>query len=157
MNFEIPEGLTDLLQDFTVEVLRKRPADLLAFAAHYFEELLEKRGDESARDLLKQIHSSGATNSSNTNGNHHHHHQHDNHDDEEDDDMGDMPDLPKGRYGGNRRVSVAAEKYNPEEDTNDEPAVVNPKTETEREYLMKTMIAIFLFRSLDSKQKEKVC
>ena len=38
MNFEIPEGLTDLLQDFTVEVLRKRPTDLLVFAVQHFEE-----------------------------------------------------------------------------------------------------------------------
>ena len=52
MNFEIPEGLTDLLQDFTVEVLRKRPSDILAFAAQYFDELIEKRGNEQAASLL---------------------------------------------------------------------------------------------------------
>jgi cAMP-dependent protein kinase regulator len=66
MNFEIPDGLTDLLQDFTVEVLRKRPGDLLAFAAQYFEELLEKRVASSDQDasrspLLKQ-HGNQATN-----------------------------------------------------------------------------------------------
>jgi hypothetical protein len=59
MNFEIPDGLTDLLQDFTVEVLRKRPADLLAFAAQYFEDLLEKRGDDNVKNLLKQVQSNG--------------------------------------------------------------------------------------------------
>lgn len=52
MNFEIPEGLTDLLQDFTVEVLRKRPADILAFAAQYFDELVEKRASENSSKLL---------------------------------------------------------------------------------------------------------
>ena len=52
MNFEIPEGLTDLLQDFTVEVLRKRPADILAFAAQYFDELVEKRASENSAKLL---------------------------------------------------------------------------------------------------------
>lgn len=157
MNFEIPDGLTDLLQDFTVEVLRKRPADLLTFAAHYFEELLDKRGDESTKNLLSQIHKSASPqqqNSHTNNNNNNNHHPHS--DEDEEDDMGEMVDLPKNRYGGNRRVSVAAEKYNPEEDTSNEPAVIHPKTESEREYLMKTMAAIFLFRSLDPKQKEKV-
>uniref|UniRef100_A0A670I6G4 RIIa domain-containing protein n=1 Tax=Podarcis muralis TaxID=64176 RepID=A0A670I6G4_PODMU len=36
MSIEIPPGLTELLQGYTVEVLRHRPPDLLAFAAEYF-------------------------------------------------------------------------------------------------------------------------
>ena len=52
MNFEIPDGLTDLLQDFTVEVLRKRPDDILAFASQYFDELIEKRAAEQSQKLL---------------------------------------------------------------------------------------------------------
>lgn len=43
MNFEIPPGLTDLLQDFTVAVLRQHPADLHRFAADYFGEAYERR------------------------------------------------------------------------------------------------------------------
>lgn len=41
MNFEIPVGLTDLLQEFTVAVLREKPspADLVQFAADYFNKL----------------------------------------------------------------------------------------------------------------------
>lgn len=39
MSFDIPAGLTDLLQDFTVSVLRERPSDLVAFAATYFNNL----------------------------------------------------------------------------------------------------------------------
>ncbi|KAL4656739.1 cAMP-dependent protein kinase type II-beta regulatory subunit-like [Arapaima gigas] len=48
MSIEIPEGLTELLQSFTVEVLRKRPADLLEFALQYFTALKEgqARGNE---------------------------------------------------------------------------------------------------------------
>ena len=34
----IPIGLTDMLQDFTVEVLRQKPDDLVAFAARYFND-----------------------------------------------------------------------------------------------------------------------
>ena len=147
MNFEIPDGLTDLLQDFTVEVLRRRPADLLAFAANYFEELLEKRGNENNKNLLSKLATSNR--SIQENGN-------DDEEEEEDDDICDMPVLPKGRAAGNRRHSVAAEKYNPEEDTNDHPAISHPKTDSERSYLIKTVANIFLFRSLDQKQVERV-
>ena len=43
MNFEIPPGLTDLLQEFTVAVLRARPSNLESFAAEYFNNLNEKK------------------------------------------------------------------------------------------------------------------
>lgn len=43
MNFEIPPGLTDLLQEFTVAVLRARPSNLELFAATYFNNLNEKK------------------------------------------------------------------------------------------------------------------
>lgn len=43
MNFEIPPGLTDLLQEFTVCVLRARPSNLEEFAARYFTALYEKK------------------------------------------------------------------------------------------------------------------
>ncbi|GFO42200.1 CAMP-dependent protein kinase type ii regulatory subunit [Plakobranchus ocellatus] len=42
MNFEIPPGLTDLLQEFTVAVLRSRPSNLESFAADYFNNLNQK-------------------------------------------------------------------------------------------------------------------
>ena len=61
MNFEIPEGLTDLLQDFTVEVLRKRPADLLVFAVQHFEELLDKRSAENSKHMLAQLNSNASS------------------------------------------------------------------------------------------------
>ena len=39
MELQIPTGLTDMLQDFTVVVLRERPEDMVDFAASYFTEL----------------------------------------------------------------------------------------------------------------------
>lgn len=36
MSYDIPPGLTSLLQDFTVAVLRNKPNDLYKFAAEYF-------------------------------------------------------------------------------------------------------------------------
>lgn len=35
--FEVPDGLTELLQEFTVAVLRNRPENLTVFARDFFE------------------------------------------------------------------------------------------------------------------------
>ena len=35
----VPEGLTELLEEFAITVLKERPADLVQFAAHYFQNL----------------------------------------------------------------------------------------------------------------------
>jgi len=52
MSFEIPPGLTAMLQNFTVSVLRNKPPDLLEFAHEYFRSLYEiqigKRLDSSS-------------------------------------------------------------------------------------------------------------
>ena len=60
MNFDIPVGLTDLLQGFTVAVLRERPGDLVQFAADYFNNVNENR------HLLKSGHGGGFSFSSST-------------------------------------------------------------------------------------------
>lgn len=39
ITFEIPKGLQELLQDFTVAVLKEKPSELIPFAAEYFNEL----------------------------------------------------------------------------------------------------------------------
>lgn len=43
MSFEVPTGLTELLQDFTIAVLRERPTELVAFASEYFTRLRDNR------------------------------------------------------------------------------------------------------------------
>lgn len=48
MSIEIPEGLTELLQSFTVEVLRNQPRDLLEFALQYFTQLKERETKEAS-------------------------------------------------------------------------------------------------------------
>ena len=35
----VPEGLTELLEEFAIAVLRERPKDLVEFAARYFQNL----------------------------------------------------------------------------------------------------------------------
>ncbi|KAK1899125.1 cAMP-dependent protein kinase type II-alpha regulatory subunit, partial [Dissostichus eleginoides] len=46
MSIEIPVGLTELLQGYTVEVLRQRPSDLVDFAVQYFTRLRETRSQD---------------------------------------------------------------------------------------------------------------
>ena len=55
MSFEIPAGLTELLQDFTVAVLRQRPGDLYQFAAEYFANLSLKKQDEKPVESAKSV------------------------------------------------------------------------------------------------------
>ena len=43
MNASVPEGLSQLLEDFAVAVLREKPSDLVSFAAGYFNDLLKSR------------------------------------------------------------------------------------------------------------------
>lgn len=47
---EIPAGLKELLQGYTVEVLRRRPADLVEFAVQHFTQILDgRRKEQKAR------------------------------------------------------------------------------------------------------------
>lgn len=48
MSIEIPVGLTELLQGFTVEVLRHQPADLLEFALQHFTRLQQENERKGA-------------------------------------------------------------------------------------------------------------
>lgn len=56
---EIPIGLKELLQGYTVEVLRRRPPDLVEFAVHHFTQILEcqrkYREKPSARPTRKGV------------------------------------------------------------------------------------------------------
>uniref|UniRef100_A0A665UN03 Protein kinase cAMP-dependent type II regulatory subunit beta n=1 Tax=Echeneis naucrates TaxID=173247 RepID=A0A665UN03_ECHNA len=114
MSIEIPEGLTELLQSFTVEVLRNQPRDLLEFALQYFTQLKDSETKEASFgndqnsaprpgkavsfiDEAMQIDSENG---------------------EEDDDDEEFI----GRFI--RRASVCAEAFNPDEDEEDkEPRV----------------------------------
>lgn len=48
MSIEIPVGLTELLQGYTVEVLRQRPSDLVDFAVQYFTRLRDTRSQDGS-------------------------------------------------------------------------------------------------------------
>lgn len=48
MSASIPQGLTELLEEFAISVLREKPGDLVLFAAQYFNKLLESREQEQS-------------------------------------------------------------------------------------------------------------
>ncbi|XP_041081142.1 cAMP-dependent protein kinase type II-alpha regulatory subunit-like [Polyodon spathula] len=149
MSIEVPPGLTELLQGYTVEVLRQRPPDLVEFAIQYFTRIRETRnqdgtGPGGVKPLLKEVKISEAepmqTESTGD-------------DDEEDDSDFEPPVI--NRFS--RRVSVCAEAFNPDEEEEDtEPRVVHPKTDEQRCRLQEACLDILLFKSLDPEQMSQV-
>lgn len=158
MSFDIPVGLTELLQDFTVAVLRGRPSDLYQFAAEYFHEANERRshpvnfskkgvsfgggggggGDGSSENEQQEhVHLSNSCHES---------------DEESDEEFIEPPPM----ISTNRRKSVAAERYDPEADEDDGLKVVHPKTDGQRQRLNDAVKNILLFRSLEEKQMQEV-
>lgn len=152
MSIEIPEGLTELLQSFTVEVLRKQPEDLLEFALQYFTQLKESQGQGAALSHGTDLpfrHSKGVNfveepmQTDSENG------------DEDDDDDEEFVAPVISRFS--RRASVCAEAYNPdEEDDETETRIINPKTDDQRNRLQEACKDILLFKSLDQEQMSQV-
>ncbi|XP_075569983.1 cAMP-dependent protein kinase type II-alpha regulatory subunit isoform X1 [Pelecanus crispus] len=148
MSIEIPPGLTELLQGYTVEVLRHRPSDLLDFAAEYFARLRDARDQEAAGGGRRVVSFDGEPMQTESNG-------------EEEPDRGDEDSDSDfeppvvNRY--NRRVSVCAEAFNPDEEEEDtEQKVVHPKTDEQRCRLQEACKDILLFKNLDQEQLSQV-
>ncbi|KAJ4934261.1 hypothetical protein JOQ06_007061 [Pogonophryne albipinna] len=147
MSIEIPVGLTELLQGYTVEVLRQRPSDLVDFAVQYFTRLRETRSQDGAGaggKMGKGVMFDGEPMQTESNG-----------DDDDDDEDSDFEPPPPSRF--NRRVSVCAEAFNPDEEEEDtEPRVVHPKTDEQRCRLQESCRDILLFKTLDQEQFSEV-
>lgn len=149
MSFDIPPGLTELLQGFTVAVLRERPPNLVQYAAEYFNKLQNTSRDspsllttqlkpnEWRTGLSKQ--SSAATEGS-----------------DEDDDLPPEEEVRKMSFL--RRKSVCAESYDPEQDEGDDKKlqVVYPKSDDQRKRLHEATKNILLFRSLEPERLQNV-
>ncbi|KAG8435947.1 hypothetical protein GDO86_007155 [Hymenochirus boettgeri] len=155
MSIEIPPGLTDLLQGYTVEVLRQRPPDLLEFAVQYFTRLKESRGprDGGAATPLRThprvVNFDGEPMQTESNGGE------EEEEEEEDDDDSDFEPPVINRYS--RRVSVCAEAFNPDDEDDDtEPRVVRPKTDEQRCRLQEACKDILIFKNLDQEQLSQV-
>uniref|UniRef100_A0A670JBP9 cAMP-dependent protein kinase type II-alpha regulatory subunit n=1 Tax=Podarcis muralis TaxID=64176 RepID=A0A670JBP9_PODMU len=140
MSIEIPPGLTELLQGYTVEVLRHRPPDLLAFAAEYFGRLRETR-DQEQRELQAGVGARGKGVN-----------------------FGAEPMQTESNGEEERRdedsdsdFELCAEAFNPDEEEEDtEPRVVNPKTDEQRCRLQEACKDILLFKNLDQEQLSQV-
>ncbi|XP_044049466.1 endoplasmin [Siniperca chuatsi] len=153
MSIEIPEGLTELLQSFTVEVLRNQPRDLLEFALQYFTQLKESETKEASfgNDQNSAPRPGKAVNFideamqiDSENG-----------EEEEDDDDEEFIAPVINRFI--RRASVCAEAFNPDEDEEDkEPWVTHPKTDEQRQRLQEACRDILLFKNLDPEEMSQV-
>lgn len=134
MNLEIPNGLGDILRDFTVAVLRERPDNIYDFAVEYFTKVRDNRRPHPIPMYIIVEDDKEAG---------------------EPDKINFKPKTQKGnRYA--RRQSVSAERYDPEEDDSDDERVVHPKSDEQRERLTEALNGILLFRSLDSEQMQDV-
>uniref|UniRef100_A0A3Q3MN92 cAMP-dependent protein kinase type II-alpha regulatory subunit n=1 Tax=Mastacembelus armatus TaxID=205130 RepID=A0A3Q3MN92_9TELE len=140
MSIEIPVGLTELLQGYTVEVLRQRPSDLVDFAVQYFTRLRDTRSQDGAGaggKMGKGVMFDGEPMQTESNG-----------DDDEDDDSD---------FERKSSFSLCAEAFNPDEDDEDtEPRVVHPKTDEQRCRLQEACRDILLFKTLDQEQFSQV-
>jgi cAMP-dependent protein kinase regulator len=134
MDLRIPPGLGELLRDFTVEVLKEKPEQLVDFAADYFTKM-QKSAKPKTVPMYIIVDS--------------------------DEEAGEPdPVLVKPISGKNkqyaRRTSVSAERYDPEADDDNEEKVVHTKTEAQKARLHQAIAPILLFKSLDSEQVRAV-
>ncbi|XP_053724010.1 protein kinase, cAMP-dependent, regulatory, type II, alpha, B [Synchiropus splendidus] len=141
---EIPAGLKELLQRYTVEVLRNKPPNLVEFAVQHFTQILESQRKEQrekkrgSRNIRRGV-------------------SFDEHSEKPPENQREQPDKStSGKY--NRRVSVCAEPYNPDDDEDDdtEPRIVHPKTDGQRRRLQEACRDILLFKTLEQEQFSEV-
>ncbi|KAM9759193.1 protein kinase, cAMP-dependent, regulatory, type II, alpha, B [Menidia menidia] len=145
-NVEIPAGLKELLQGYTVEVLRRRPPNLVEFAVQYFTQLLEgQKPEQRAHKCGSKPEGVALKNNSNKPKK-----------DEEEEEEKDTIKPTPGKYS--RRVAVCAEAYNPDDDKDDDtqPQVVHPKTDEQRQRLQDACKDILLFKTLEKEQFSEV-
>ncbi|KAM6946592.1 protein kinase, cAMP-dependent, regulatory, type II, alpha, B [Lycodopsis pacificus] len=145
-NVEIPAGLKELLQGYTVEVLRREPPDLVEFAVQHFTRILGgQRNDQGAKKRSARPARKGVTFDTKSNKPKRV---------EKEEEEEDTVKSTASKY--NRRVAVCAEAYNPDDDDDAEPRVVHPKTDEQRRRLQDACKDILLFKTLEQEQFSEV-
>jgi len=136
VQFSIPPGLTDLLEEFVVKCIQENPSDLVDFAADYFNMLRlgrkkkdSKAGKESTASKPEKKECV-----------------------EDKDEVQEPPKMP----ARGRRRAVAAEAYNPNENDASAKPVVHPKTDEQLQRLKKSVENILLFKSCDREQMKEL-
>ncbi|XP_045435570.1 cAMP-dependent protein kinase type II-alpha regulatory subunit isoform X2 [Pipistrellus kuhlii] len=130
-HIQIPPGLTELLQGYTVEVLRRRPPDLVDFAIDYFTRVREARAPAGAPPAAARA--------------------------PEGPGPGAAGAESETESESEEEADVCAEAYNPDDEEEDtEPRVVYPKTDEQRGRLQEACKDILLFRNLDQEQLSEV-
>ncbi|CAG7836926.1 unnamed protein product [Allacma fusca] len=132
--YRVPDELRETLLDFTIAYLLERPNSLAEFGLNFFHRLKREREGTGGGHPIGAV--NGGT-----------------HTPAEELEV-DEPPPPVRNVG--RRKSVFAEAYNPEEDEDDKPPVVHPKSDSQRARLAEAVKHILLFRSLDGDQMQEV-
>uniref|UniRef100_A0A4W6EU83 cAMP-dependent protein kinase type II-alpha regulatory subunit n=1 Tax=Lates calcarifer TaxID=8187 RepID=A0A4W6EU83_LATCA len=149
-NVEIPAGLKELLQGYTVEVLRRRPPNLVEFAVQHFTQVLEnQRNDQRAKKHSTKSARKGVTFETKKD---------DEEEEEEEDIVSECYHMILFCFNSARPAAVCAEAYNPDDDEDDdtEPRVVHPKTDEQRRRLQDACRDILLFKTLEQEQFSEV-
>ncbi|KAM3832497.1 cAMP-dependent protein kinase type II-beta regulatory subunit isoform 2-T2 [Vipera latastei] len=176
MSVSVPEGLRELLQSFTLEVLRSQPADLLDFALRYFQRLKAEAADglPSARANAANANANAAARPGPARGSRlqldgapaegrgvnfspepRRSLSESSGEEEEEEEEEEFAAPVINRF--TRRASVCAEAYNPDEEEDDsESRVIHPKTDDQRNRLQEACKDILLFKNLDQEQMSQV-
>lgn len=132
---QVPDELREVLLEFTISYLLEQPGDVISYAADYFNRLRDAR----CSSLLFE----GAGPSDNLSP-------------EDESTLSREEEPPVGRFQ-NRRKSVFAETYDPEEDEDDDGTrTIFPKSDEQRQRLSEAVRNILLFRALEKEQMNDV-
>uniref|UniRef100_A0A2M4BRY2 cAMP-dependent protein kinase type II regulatory subunit n=2 Tax=albitarsis series TaxID=58233 RepID=A0A2M4BRY2_9DIPT len=127
---QVPDGLRDVLLEFSIAYLLEQPGDVIDYAVTFFTKLQE--------DRKTTMHTSAEPTSP-------------------DESIMSHDEEPLVNRYASRRKSVFAETYDPENDDEDEGArAIFPKTDEQRARLCDSVKNILLFRSLDKEQMNEV-
>jgi cAMP-dependent protein kinase regulator len=127
--FNIPPGLTTLLEGFVVKCIQESPDDLVEFAADYFT-MFKRRKDKNQASKEKKA---------------------------AEIDKDDLPscEAPKPTTGRRRRQAVAAEAYDPNAE-GDVKTIHYPKSDEQMKRLREAVKNILLFKACEVEQLQEV-
>ncbi|XP_052567041.1 cAMP-dependent protein kinase type II regulatory subunit isoform X2 [Culex pipiens pallens] len=127
---QVPDGLRDVLLEFSIAYLLEQPGDVIDYAVEFFSKLQENRKTTmiTAAEPISP-----------------------------DESIMSHEEEPLVNRYASRRKSVFAETYDPENDDDDDGArAIFPKTDEQRSRLCDSVKNILLFRSLDKEQMNEV-